>query len=136
MIDGVDVVPNSLGGEGLRESWSCVRPLGRFIELGKVDINSNARLPMSPFSQNVTFCSVDLGVVMEKAKPVMAATLKAVMALLEVPAQISCPQPLHVYKISDLERAFRLMQTGKQMSKIVVEMDDDSTVSVRSPIAF
>ena len=132
--DGVDVVLNSLSGEGLYESWSCIRPLGRFIELGKADINSSASIPMSPFSKNVTFCSVDLGVVMDKAKPVMAATLKGVMALFGEPFRLSCPQPLHVYKISDLERAFRLMQSGKHMGKIVVEMDDDSTVLVKWPV--
>ena len=134
VTDGVDVVLNSLSGEGLCESWSCIRPLGRFIELGKADINSSASLPMSPFSQNVTFCSVDLGVLMDKARPVIAATLKAVMALLEEPVRIFCPQPLHVYKISDLERAFQLMQSGKHMVKIVVEMDDDSTVLVRQSV--
>ena len=132
MTDGVDVVLNSLGGEGLYESWSCIRPFGRFIELGKMDINSSGRLPMSPFSQNVTFCSVDLGLVMDKAKPVMAATLKAVMALLEKPARISSPQPLHIFKVSELEKAFRMMQSGKCMGKIVVEMDGDSIVPVRS----
>lgn len=131
--DGVDVVLNSLSGEGLYESWSCLRPFGRFIELGKADINSSASLPMSPFSQNVTFSSVDLGVVMDKAKPVMAATLKAVMALLE-DARISTPQPLHVYKLSDLERAFRSMQSGKHIGKVVVDMNGDSIVTVRRHI--
>ena len=129
--DGVDVVLNSLSGEGLYESWSCIRPFGRFIELGKADINSSASLPMSPFSQNVTFSSVDLGVVMDKAKPVMAATLEAVMALLEAPARISIPQPLHVYKLSELEKAFRSMQSGKHIGKVVVDMNEDSIVPVR-----
>ena len=130
-MDGVDVVLNSLSGECLYESWSCLRPFGRFIELGKADINSIASLPMSPFSQNVTFSSVDLGVVIDKAKPVIAATLEAVMALLEAPARISAPQPLHVYKISELERAFRSMQSGKHIGKIVVDMDEDSIIPVR-----
>ena len=133
MTDGVDVVLNSLSGEGLYESWSCVRPFGRFIELGKADINSSASLSMSPFSQNVTFSSVDLGLVMDKAKPVMAATLKAVMALLE-DARISTPQPLHVYKLSELEKAFRSMQSGKHIGKVVVEMDGDSVVTVRKHV--
>lgn len=136
MTDGVDVVLNSLSGQGLYESWSCIRPFGRFIELGKAEINASGSLPMSPFSQNVTFCSVDLGVLMNKAKPVMAATLKAVMALLEEPAQISSPQPLHVYRISELERAFRLMQSGKHIGKVVVEMDEDSIVPVRRHVVI
>ena len=35
---GVDVVFNSLSGEGLRESWECIAPYGRFVEIGKKDI--------------------------------------------------------------------------------------------------
>jgi NADPH:quinone reductase-like Zn-dependent oxidoreductase len=38
---GVDVVLNSLAGEGLRQSWLCVAPFGRFIELGKRDIGKS-----------------------------------------------------------------------------------------------
>ncbi len=132
MTDGVDVVLNSLSGEGLHESWSCIRPFGRFIELGKADINSGAGLSMSPFAKNVTFCSVDLGLVMDMARPVMAATLKAVMTLMtEQPASLPGPQPLHLYKVSEIENAFRFMQSGKHMGKIVVEMDDDAVVPVR-----
>lgn len=36
---GVDAVLNSLAEEGLRQSWLCVAPFGRFIELGKRDIS-------------------------------------------------------------------------------------------------
>lgn len=35
---GVDVVINSLAGEALRQTWLCVAPFGRFIEVGKRDI--------------------------------------------------------------------------------------------------
>jgi NADPH:quinone reductase-like Zn-dependent oxidoreductase len=37
---GVDVILNSLAGEALRESWSCLAWFGRFIELGKKDIST------------------------------------------------------------------------------------------------
>ena len=132
MTNGVDVVLNSLSGQGMEASWSCLRRFGRFIELGKADINSHRGLPMSPFSQNVTFASVDLGLIMEEAKPTMATILNAVMALLtEFPARVAAPQPLHVYKVSDLEKAFRFMQSGKAIGKIVVEMQEGAIVPVR-----
>jgi NADPH:quinone reductase-like Zn-dependent oxidoreductase len=35
---GVDVVLNSLAGEALRQTWHCVAPFGRFIEIGKRDV--------------------------------------------------------------------------------------------------
>lgn len=130
MINGVDVVLNSLSGELLQASWSCIAPFGRFIEIGKTDVNSREGLPMSPFAHNATFASVDLGIVMDRAKPVMGATLKAVMELLtHRPQQITVP-PMHVYKVSELEKAFRNMQSGKSIGKTVVEMQPDAVVPV------
>jgi acyl transferase domain-containing protein/NADPH:quinone reductase-like Zn-dependent oxidoreductase len=40
---GVDVIINSLAGEILRETWDCIAHFGRFIEIGKRDINSNTQ---------------------------------------------------------------------------------------------
>lgn len=38
LTDYSPVVLNSLSGDGLRTSWECLAPLGRFIELGKKDL--------------------------------------------------------------------------------------------------
>ncbi|RYP22954.1 hypothetical protein DL765_001412 [Monosporascus sp. GIB2] len=57
---GVDVVLNSLSGDGLRASWNCMAPYGRFVEIGKADIIDNAPLPMGNFRNNVSFFAFDL----------------------------------------------------------------------------
>ncbi|KFA56597.1 hypothetical protein S40293_01190 [Stachybotrys chartarum IBT 40293] len=57
---GVDVVYSSLSGESLRASWECVAPFGRFIDISKADILSNASLPMFQFGKNISFFAVDL----------------------------------------------------------------------------
>ena len=51
--DGVDVVLNSLAGEAMERSIACLRPFGRFVELGKRDYVSNsayrpAAIPQEP----------------------------------------------------------------------------------------
>lgn len=46
----VDVILNSLSGYGLRASWQCVAPFGRFIETGKADITGNSSLPSKRLS--------------------------------------------------------------------------------------
>ena len=43
---GVDVVLNSVSGEMLEHSFELMAPYGRFIEIGKRDIDSNRGLPM------------------------------------------------------------------------------------------
>lgn len=49
---GVDVVLNSLSGDGLTASWGCVAPFGRFLETGRRDIDAGGQLPMAPFIKN------------------------------------------------------------------------------------
>ena len=133
---GVDVVINSLAGEGLRSSWECIAPFGRFIEVGKRDIYSQKvsafeGLPMFPFSKNVMFASVDLAFLMQ-SDPEMMAKLMADVTMMTGKKQIFAPQPLNIYSCGNIEQAFRLMQSGKHMGKIVIELHEDDLVPVVS----
>ena len=55
---GVDVVLNSLSGDGVTASWGFVAPFGRFLEIGRHDIDSGGQLPMAPFIKNLSFIGV------------------------------------------------------------------------------
>ncbi|KAJ5577871.1 type I iterative polyketide synthase [Penicillium hispanicum] len=127
--EGVDVVINSLAGDLLRETWECLGPFGRFIEIGKADITKNARLDMHPFENNVTFASVDLTKVAQRRPKLMKKLLDNVSQLL---AQDSVHPifPVTTYRISELETAFRTLQTGKAMGKIVVVSHPEDQVKV------
>lgn len=57
---GMDVVLKSLSNEALRRTWNCVAPFGRFVELGKRDIQNNTGLEMRPFLNNISFSGVDI----------------------------------------------------------------------------
>ncbi|KAI8238831.1 Highly reducing polyketide synthase alt5 [Colletotrichum sp. SAR 10_96] len=131
---GVDVVLNSLGGELLRQSWECIAPFGRFIDIGKADIISNNTLPMGPFNKNVTFSAVDLVVVHEEAKPLMKRILQDVVRLFEEHPGLAEPKPLHVFSPSKLEDAMRFLQGGKNTGKVVIDFDaSDELVYRPSP---
>ncbi|KAF4179877.1 hypothetical protein CNMCM7927_001594 [Aspergillus lentulus] len=118
---GVDVVLNSLSSEGLIASWESIAPYGRFIEIGKNDILSNAKLPMLQFEQNITFAAVDLAAMTMDRPHVVTAALETILSLLRE-GKISLPDPVQVYGISDIEVAFRQMQSGKNSGKAVLEM--------------
>ncbi|KAH6683357.1 fatty acid synthase S-acetyltransferase [Halenospora varia] len=131
---GVDVAINSLAGEGLRSSWECIAPFGRFIEVGKKDIYSQKvsafeGLPMFPFAKNIMFASVDLAFLME-ADPVMMAKLMADVTMMSEKKEIFVPQPLNVFSCGNIEQALRLMQSGKHMGKIVIELNEDDMIPV------
>jgi acyl transferase domain-containing protein/NADPH:quinone reductase-like Zn-dependent oxidoreductase/SAM-dependent methyltransferase/NAD(P)-dependent dehydrogenase (short-subunit alcohol dehydrogenase family) len=130
---GVDIILNSLAGEALRLSWSCIAPFGRFIEIGKKDIygpsvTTMGGLPMFPFSKNCMFASVDL--LQVAARPDFAELLAEVMNLAEKKI-ITPPQPLRIFKQSGAEKAFRFMQSGKHIGKIVFEFDENEVVQMK-----
>lgn len=60
---GVDVIINTLTGEALRQTWACISPFGRFVELGKRDVRANNGLEMKHFSANASFSLVDVQVI-------------------------------------------------------------------------
>ena len=126
---GVDLVLNSLSGELLKASWECVAPLGRFVEIGKRDIESHSRLSMSPFAGNLMFASVDLGVIATQAKPLLHEIMTSVMAVVGQ-HKIQPPQPLHIYDGSRIEEAFRYLQSGKNTGKTIIEYNDQDIVPV------
>jgi NADPH:quinone reductase-like Zn-dependent oxidoreductase/SAM-dependent methyltransferase len=131
---GVDIVLNSLSGEALRSSWEVLAPFGRFIELGKKDIHSSGTsflggLPMQPFDKNVMFASVDLPS-LYKRQDRISGVLRAVVKL-AAEGKIAPPRPLKVFKGSEIQQAFRLMQTGKHMGKLVIEFPSEDLVEVR-----
>ncbi|KAF3398157.1 Compactin diketide synthase mokB [Penicillium rolfsii] len=130
--EGVDVVINSLAGDLLRETWECLAPFGRFVEIGKADITKNTRLDMLPFENNVSFASVDLTKVAMHRPRLMKRLLENVTELMakEYVRPIS---PLTTYRISELETAFRTLQTGKAMGKIVVVPREDDYVKAVAP---
>lgn len=129
---GVDVVLNSLSGNGLRASWECIAPYGRFIEIGKKDIDSNSPLPMTGFANNVTFAAVDIRHIMLHRKQLGKNLFHKTMAL-NYDGTIHCPQPLHLYDISAVEDAFRYIQSGKNSGRTIVRIDPSTIVRVCVP---
>lgn len=114
---GVDLIVNSLGGEKLRRSLDCVAPFGRFIEIGLKDVDSFGTLPILPFSKSITFSSVDVSLMIQDAPYLLGGILSKVMVLLS--SRKITPAASHVYSYSKLEDAFRLLQNGKNLGKVV-----------------
>ena len=125
---GVDVALNSLAGEQLSATWQCMAPFGRFVEIGKRDITSNTNLEMGRFEQNVSFTAVDLTALVQHKPGLMQEVFKEVMNLFHQKT-IAPVSPIHEFAVSDVETAFRSLQSGKLMGKLViVPMADDAVM--------
>ena len=126
---GVDVILNSTAGELLRQSWRCLAPLGRFIEIGKRDLVQNSNLEMEKFLDSVSFSGVDLTKV-ENSKPQLFKRILTDVVRMYKDNIIRRITPITVFPISEVERAIRQMQSGKHTGKIVIEATSDSIVQV------
>lgn len=127
---GVDVVLNSLAGQLLCETWNCIARFGRFCEIGKRDIIANHGLEMGPFQRMVSFASVDLIQIGEHKGKDLERILTDVLRLMKAKS-IRPISPITTFSISDIERAFRSMQAGKHMGKIVIKPNTGDLVKVR-----
>ncbi|KAK0620712.1 hypothetical protein B0T14DRAFT_432757 [Immersiella caudata] len=126
---GVDVVLNSLAGNLLQESFNCLAPFGRFVELGKRDFELNHSLSMEAFTRAVSFSSIDL-IRFGEQKPLHANRILKDVVKLVGAGEVNAVHPISVYPISAVEKAFRLMQAGKHMGKIVLLVTPDVMVPV------
>lgn len=130
---GVDVVLNSLSGSCLRATWQCMAPYGRFVDIGKSDIQANSSLPMAGFARNVNFASADLHYTALRNKALTRRLIEKILKLSTNP-KVGIPGPLHLFPVSDVEKALRYMQSGTNTGRILVTMDPGCVVSVSNTL--
>lgn len=128
--EGVDVALNSLTGDALRATFGCLAPFGRFVELGKRDIIQNSRLEMAHFDKNVSFSSVDLALIIRTRHALSKRLLGESFRFFTKP-ETQARWSITSFSISELESAFRALQGGRTMGKIVIRMEQDAMVKVR-----
>ena len=128
---GVDVVLNSTAGDILRQSWQCLAPLGRFIEIGKRNLVQNSNLEMDKFLDSVSFSAIDLGVLSDRKPQRFHRVFTDVIQMLDK-GRIRLVAPITMFPIAEVQHAMRQMQAGKHTGKVVIEAASDSVVQVCS----
>jgi NADPH:quinone reductase-like Zn-dependent oxidoreductase/SAM-dependent methyltransferase len=117
---GVDIVLNSLGGMAQSKSLSILAPCGRFVELGKRDIEQNTPLEMKHFQNNISFYAVDLDHLLGERPQQTCELIQQVGELLD--QGIYRPLPYRVFPLTEAGNAFRFMAQGKHIGKVVISM--------------
>ena len=126
---GVDVALNSLAGELLHATWSCIARFGRFLEIGKRDIHENAKIDMDPFRKNISFASVDMITVFEHNRPLGARVFKECCKLVQE-GIVKIPETVVELPYADAQKGFRMLQMGKHLGKVVLVARENETVPV------
>ncbi|KAF2968204.1 hypothetical protein GQX73_g5355 [Xylaria multiplex] len=103
---GVDIVLNSLSGNLLHASWQCVAEFGQLIELGKRDL-------------------VILAHMLERRPEEVGSLLREMIELFRA-GKIEPVKTRAVYTAHEIEQAFRHMQKGNHIGKVVVKMPENT----------
>ncbi|KAI0914186.1 ketoacyl-synt-domain-containing protein [Ustulina deusta] len=129
---GVDLVLNSLVGDALQESWNCLSKFGRLVNIGSRDTNSNTRLEITRPDCNASFISVDIMSIATERPMLLNRLLSDVSSLMRY-GKIRPISPVTLFPISDVESAFKTLQSGKTHGKVVVIPHMDGIVKVTPP---
>jgi phthiocerol/phenolphthiocerol synthesis type-I polyketide synthase C len=117
-IGGVDVVLNSLAGEGMQASIKCLKPFGRFVEMGKRDYVLNTAMGLRPFRRNLTYFGVDLDQLLAANLPLANRLMGDLVRHFESGAFL--PLPHRAFDWYDVGKAFQLMQAAGHVGKLIV----------------
>ena len=122
--EGVDVVLNSLAGLAIEKGLACLRPDGRFLELGKRDIYEDRALTLLCFKKRLSYHAVDLrGMAAERPERVqrLLEAIAGAAAAGEIEPPLTTVHPIG--EVGDLLRA---MARAQHKGKLVVTTDDPS----------
>ncbi|RYP13625.1 hypothetical protein DL767_010635 [Monosporascus sp. MG133] len=127
---GVDVIINSLVGDLFHETWGCIAPFGRFIEIGKKELVDAGKLDLSIFLRNVTFTAFDLADLFfhqdSNRRIVLYRLAKEVLSLYRS-GRIK-PGPITLFSVSDIVQAYRYFSSKDRVGKVVISLEDENAL--------
>ena len=121
---GIDVVLNSLAGAAIPASLSLLRAGGRFVEIGKRDIQSNESLRLRPFHDNLSFFALDLDRLLAQRPDKARLMLELVMQQFTTGQLV--PIPYRTFPVSRAAEALKYVAKARQIGKVVLEMRRES----------
>lgn len=113
---GFDLVLNSLNGEFIPKSLSLLKPGGRFLEIGKVGIWRSPQV--TDVRPDIAYTVVDLMQLTETAPEQIQSLFGDVMRLVDE-GKLH-PIRHQVFSTENTVEAFRTMQQGRHLGKLVV----------------
>jgi NADPH:quinone reductase-like Zn-dependent oxidoreductase len=125
---GMDIILNSLAGDGLDESFRILADGGIMVVLGKRDVLDRHRLPLALFDRNSSFRAVDLSP--EKATDSLVARLISKLFELIEEGSIKPIAPVHKFAWTDIPAALHFLRPGTHIGNVVLAQDSEVKVPV------
>jgi NADPH:quinone reductase and related Zn-dependent oxidoreductases len=130
---GVDLVLNSLSGELLHTSWKCVAPFGAMVEIGKRDMVGRGKLALYSFEDNRTFIGGEVSRLLVTHKSAVARLLALTMEQY-LQGNFKPITPITTFEADQVEEAFRFMQQGSHIGKIVIRFPQEDTLPLSATV--
>ncbi|MFI6481027.1 SDR family NAD(P)-dependent oxidoreductase [Nonomuraea sp. NPDC050663] len=133
--EGVDIVLNTLTGAAQRAGLALLKVGGRFIELTKRDIYADNSIELTPFRRNITFASVDLGLVGQRRPADLGRVLSELAERFDN-GELGA-LPVTARPLAQAADVFRTMAAADHLGKLVITLPEGPVEAWRadSPVA-
>ena len=123
---GVDVALTSFSGKLIKNLSNCISTLGTIIALGR---QVNFEFPKPMIARNIRLASLDFDVLCQHRSEVLGRIMAKLMPKFESKEWVSMSAS-RVLPISDIETAFQWAQSSNPPTRIVLESEASSEVTV------
>ncbi|KAF2262952.1 putative polyketide synthase [Lojkania enalia] len=127
--EGVDLAVGYFSNESLSMTWDCMAELGTVIDVGGLENDQSPHLYGYSSSRGLTFSLVDVSLLARRRPHIVHKVLDRVLTMFEEgslrPIDLITRMP-----ISEVKKAFRMMQDQTYSRKIVLEASPAEAVTV------
>ncbi|KAL4917332.1 hypothetical protein BDW62DRAFT_201954, partial [Aspergillus aurantiobrunneus] len=116
---GVDVALSTISGPGFHETFKCLAPCGRFVDVGRGNVLDKGSMGLHVFDWSISFFSFDLNLVLEEKPRIAQRLLSDAMRLLEQ-GRITPIRLDKTFHITEMESALRYFGQGQHIGKVVL----------------
>ncbi|KAL7794100.1 polyketide synthase [Trichoderma afarasin] len=135
---GVNVIVNSLVGDLMHASWSCIAPFGRFVEIGKRELIDAGKLDMRVFLKNATFTAFDLSEFFYAEDTYYQDVVYGYTAeVIEMyRAGIIKSSPITSFDVAEIGHAYRYFGNKDRVGKVVISMENPKSLVQVVPASY
>ncbi|KAI8623623.1 polyketide synthase [Xylariaceae sp. FL1651] len=130
---GFDIILGTASGDLLYESIKLLAPLGRYIDVGRVDVQNWMDLGLELFQKSITFSSFDLSIVISANSELGRILMESVHKHYHA-GRISPIRPLTVFDVSQLDQALLKLSKGTHIGKFVITFQNSDSLVRMAPV--
>lgn len=116
---GVDVVLNTLAGDGIQKGLNCLAPSGRYLEIAVHALKTSPKLDLSRLVQNQTVYSIDLRRLSNGQDGLMGTIMFDTMRRL-LEQELIVPIVSRIYPFHQIVDALEYVGRGEHIGKVVI----------------